>query len=230
MIACLVIISADIEWQAFKRIFGEWRTYERSPFGEFFVDVDALPDDAWQIIYFHGGWGKIAAAASLQYAIDQWRPDYIVNLGTCGGLAGEIERGEILLADKTIVYDIVEQMGDPETHIAHYSTTINLSWLREPYPQIVRRGLLVSGDRDLLVDDLTMLRSRYGAIAGDWESGAIAWVAARNKVKLLILRGVSDLVGAEGGEAYGNIELYRVAAGMIMENLLGNWRGWIPNN
>ena len=39
-------------------------------------------------------------------------------------------------------------------------------------------------------------------MALDWESGAIAWVAARNQTRCLILRGVTDLVGEAGDEAY----------------------------
>ncbi len=69
--------------------------------------------------------------------------------------------------------------------------------------------------------DLPHLRPRYGAVAGDWESGAIAYVAARNHVRCLILRGVPDLVGAGGGEAYGNIEVFHERTQAIMHGLLG---------
>lgn len=58
----------------------------------------------------------------------------IVNLGTCGGFRGEIERGEILLVERTIVYDIVEQMTDPEAAIAQYTTDLDLSWLGAELP------------------------------------------------------------------------------------------------
>jgi adenosylhomocysteine nucleosidase len=179
------------------------------------------------LIFFHGGWGKIAAAASTEYAIGRWKPRLLINLGTCGGFEGEIERGEIVLVEKTIVYDIIEQMGDFDSHIAHYSTPIDLSWLSEPYPSPVRRSLLVSADRDLLVEDIPNLKRRYGAAAGDWESGAIAWVAARHGVRTLILRGVTDLVGSTGGEAYGNLDLFKEAAATIMRALVGALPGWI---
>jgi adenosylhomocysteine nucleosidase len=177
-------------------------------------------------IFLHGGWGKIAAAASAQYAIDRWQPGLLVNLGTCGGFAGQVDRGEIILAEKTLVYDIIEQMGDPNQAIAHYTTEIDLSWLAEPYPQPVRRTLLVSADRDLLPVDLTLLRSRYAAVAGDWESGAIAFVAARNQIPTLILRGVTDLVTDDSGEAYGNIDLFHQASREIMQGLVADLPAW----
>lgn len=48
-------------------------------------------------MFFHGGWGKIAAVASAQYVIDRWSPELLVNLGTCGGFEGEITKGTIIL-------------------------------------------------------------------------------------------------------------------------------------
>lgn len=180
------------------------------------------------VVFFHGGWGKIAAAASTQYVIDRWSPALLVNLGTCGGFEGEIEKGTIILAERTLVYDIIEQMGDYDEHIAHYTTDIDLSWLGGGYPQKVLRTLLVSGDRDLLVEDIPRLKAEFGAVAGDWESGAIAWVAARNNTRCLILRGVTDLVGSSGGEAYeGNIQVFVEGATKILSRLVDSLPGWI---
>ncbi len=71
-------------------------------------------------LYFHGGWGKISAAATTQYVIDHFEPDLLVNIGTCGGFASSIETGTIILVERTIVYDIIEQMGDSADAIAHY--------------------------------------------------------------------------------------------------------------
>jgi adenosylhomocysteine nucleosidase len=219
----VVLISANIEWQALRTIISE-AEIQQSPYGEWFITT---PKPGMPLLFFHGGWGKIAAAGSTQYVIDRWKPALLVNLGTCGGFVGEVERGEILLVERTLVYDIVEQMGDFDEHIAHYTTNIDLSWLEEPYPQPVRRSLLVSGDRDLLVEDVPMLKERYRAVAGDWESGAIAFVAARNSTRLLILRGVSDLVSPAGSEAYGNLQYFSDATRAIFNRLLTGLHLWV---
>lgn len=183
----VVIISADIEWQALRSILPEVRE-QSSPLGEWFVHEVAVGGRPEPVIFFHGGWGKIAAAASAQYVIDRWAPELLVNLGTCGGFAGDIEKGTIILAERTIVYDIIEQMADSEAAIAHYNTELDLSWLPEACPQDVHRCLLVSADRDLVAEEIPRLRERYGAVAGDWESGAIAWVAARNGIRSALKR------------------------------------------
>ena len=220
----VVEISANVEWQALLDIVRPEETYH-SPFGEWFV-LPAGPN-AEPVIVFHGGWGKIAAAAATQYAIERWKPLLLVNLGTCGGFAGHVERGTIILAEKTVVYDIVEQMGDYDSHIAHYTTVLDLSWLQEPYPQSVLRTVLVSGDRDLRPQDIPWLQERFGAVAGDWESGAIAWVAARHRVRTLILRGVSDLVSEEGGEAYEDMNVFIQNTHSIMAELWHHLPAWL---
>ncbi len=89
-------------------------------------------------------------------------------------------------------------MSDPAEAISHYSTELDLSWLHEPYPHPVQPGLLVSADRDIVTGDIPGLVEKYAAVAADWESGAIAWVAKKNGVRCLILRGVTDLVSAVG--------------------------------
>lgn len=222
-----VLISANIEWQVIRALFPDARP-QPSPFGEWFV-VDLEVDGRREPVrFFHGGWGKIAAAASTQYVIDRWSPTLLINLGTCGGFEGEIEKGTIILVERTVVYDIVEQMGDREARIAHYTTDLDLSWLPQRYPQEVHRTLLVSGDRDLLPEDIPRLKAEFGAVAGDWESGAIAWVTARNGTRCLILRGVTDLVGTGGGEAYeGNIQVFVEGATEILRRLVDPLPAWI---
>jgi adenosylhomocysteine nucleosidase len=122
--------------------------------------------------------------------------------------------------NRTIIYDIAEQMSDPADALAHYSTEIDHSWLKCEFPANVHKGLLVSADRDIRSEDIPTLISKFDARAADWESGAIAWVARQNGTRCLILRGVSDLVGEQGGEAYANIEVFRENTRLIMENLL----------
>ena len=223
----VVIVSANTEWRAILGLFPNAEPHP-STFGQWFVAQLSIDDRDEPVLFFHGGWGKIAAAASAQYAIDRWTPDLLVNLGTCGGFEGEIEKGTVVLVERTLVYDIVEQMGDYEAAIAHYATDVDLSWLEEPYPQDVRRTLLVSGDRDLLVEDIPRLKAEFGAVAGDWESGPIAWVAARNATRCLILRGVTDLVGRGGGEAYeGNIQVFVSNATEVMRRLVHALPAWI---
>jgi adenosylhomocysteine nucleosidase len=226
----LVMISADAEWRVVNELYPNL-VIQNSPYGEFapftLNSVSSEPQgDSGRILLFHGGWGKISAAASTQYVIDQLKPDLIINLGTCGGFEDRIERGTIILVEKTIVYDIIEQMTDSNEAIEHYSTELDLSFLPKVLPFPVLRGLIVSADRDIVTDDIPSLITKYDAVAADWESGAIAWVAKKNGTKCLILRGVSDLVSTESGEAYGNYDLFSQRTKEIIRKLFEQLPKW----
>ncbi len=218
----VVIVSANGEWNSVKSLLPQ-AIPERTIFGECF-DVEL---EGFLVTFFQGGWGKASAAASAQYVIDHFQPDLLVNLGTCGGFQGGIEQGIVILVERTIIYDIIEQMTDPEGAIEFYSTTLDLSWLPRLNPSPVLRGHLVSADRDIVREDIPMLIEKYDAVAADWESGAIAWVAQRNHQKLLILRGVSDLVGEEGDEVYGEYELFTSRAKEILRRLIEVLPRWL---
>jgi adenosylhomocysteine nucleosidase len=227
-----VIISANAEWRVVKELYPDLEI-QQSPYGDF-ADLPSPTLNVKRLTLFHGGWGKISAAATAQYVIDHFQPDLLVNLGTCGGFVGRIETGTIMLVERTLVYDIIEQMGDGAEAIEHYSTDIDLSWLSDEGRRTIDdgrssvvRGRLVSADRDIVVEDIPMLIEKYDAVAADWESGAIAWVAKKNNTRLLILRGVTDLVGGDGGEAYGKIEIFHERTKTVMRELFHQLPGWL---
>lgn len=222
----VVLVSADAEWQSVGEHFGDV-VPGATPFGETLDVIVRGGRRDYSVVLFHGGWGKIAAAASTQYAVDRWRPPLLLNLGTCGGFAGDIAQGTVLLVNYTLVYDVLELMGDPDEALAYYTTELDLSRLRGRLPLAVRQEMLLSADRDIVAAEVEDLRARFGAVAADWESGAIAWVAARNEVPCLILRAVTDLVDAGGGEAYGRPELFAARTAEVMGRLLDSLPGWL---
>ncbi len=235
----VVIISAGAEWRAVKELVPGLEI-QHSPYGEFARVttgfLTSLDPDIKPLTLFHGGWGKISAAATAQYVIDHFQPDLLVNLGTCGGFDGRIEAGAIMLVERTLVYDIIEQMGDSAEAIDHYTTDIDLSWLNVrqrildiagEWNRPILRGQLISADRDIVAQDIPMLIEKYNAVAADWESGAIAWVASRNNIRLLILRGVTDLVGRDGGEAYGKVEIFHERTKNVMRELFQHLPFWL---
>jgi len=127
-VGTVVLVCARAEWAVTRQTYAD-HPVKPSRLGDWFTADVRVEDRSQRVVFFHGGWGKIAAAASTQYVIDRWAPKLVVNLGTCGGFEGEIERGEIVLAERTLVYDIVEQMADYDAGIAHYRRTAT-SWRR----------------------------------------------------------------------------------------------------
>ncbi len=216
----IILVSAMAEWVAVRPLFPAAKILH-SPYGETFsATVGEFP-----VTFFHAGWGKTASAGAMQYILDHERPDLVVNLGTCGGFAGVVQRGDVLLVDRTFIYDILELMDSGDVS-DYYASSLDLSWLMDPLPYPIRRGLIVSADGDLLPQKIAFLKSQ-GALAADWESASLAWVAKKNGARLLILRAVSDLVSEEGGEVYGDIESFNERTLRIMQQLVEQLPGWL---
>lgn len=216
----VVIISANSEWKSVTPLFPDAKI-ENYPYGECFqAMLNELP-----MIFFHTGWGKTASAGALQHIIDKYDPELVVNLGTCGGFAGVVRQGDLILVEQTFMYDIVELMSDQDVS-DYYASSLDLGWLADPEPFTTRRGLIASADSDLPPEKIQFLKS-HGVIAADWESAALAWVARKNNTRLLILRMVSDLVSEQGGEAYGEIEIFKQRTGAIMKQLVGQLPEWL---
>jgi adenosylhomocysteine nucleosidase len=226
LIACgrqadvVVIISANAEWKAFKEIVqSENPEYHTSPYGQYFRKRYGKNT----VVFFHGGWGKIDAAGSAQYVIDTFNPGLIVNIGTAGGFHGAVNKSDIILVDKTITYDIHERMGDSEEAIAYYSTDLECPDIK--MDGTIRKSAMVSADQDLDPLRILELRKRYNAIAGDWESSAIAHVAKKNNTRCYILRGITDIVDKTGSEAYGNIKSFEEESRVLTKKLISLLEG-----
>lgn len=219
-----VLISANAEWKPTKALF-PGTGLGKTPYGEWFqATVAGEP-----VLFVHGGWGKMAAAGSTQYVIDHWNPAVLLNLGTCGGMEGAVKRGATVLAERTVVYDIVEMMGDAEEAISERSVKLDLSWLGGQLPYPVVKTTLVSADRDLDPADVERLRTKYGAVAADWESGSIAYVAQLNRKRVVILRVVTDLVSKTAGEIYGDASQFQDRAGQAMGKIIERLPGWLAH-
>lgn len=211
----VVLIPATAEWTAVRARFPA-AAIEHAPHGEWFVAT--FPRG--RATFVHGGWGKVAAASSTQYAIDTFHPALLVNLGTAGGFDGLARAGDVVLVTRATIYDIVERMGDPAEAIADYATTLATTAWPPRLRDRVHAAAIVSADQDLDPAAIAQLAARYHAVAGDWESGAIAWVAARNHTPLVILRGVSDVVTPAGDLTYGATQTWEQVARATMARLI----------
>ncbi len=209
------MISANAEWQVIVA-HAPGAAIHTTPYGDWLEQ----PLAGQPVIFFHGGYGKVNAAGSTQYAIDRWHPRLVINLGTCGAFGHGLHVGDIVLARTTTIYDIYEAMGDADEAIAEFRTTLDVSrWPARLASRVLVEPLL-SADRDLIPAEIARLRAKYDAGAGDWESGAIAYVAAKNHTRAVILRGVTDVLDENQSPTTGNLALWQRETAKIMVVLL----------
>ena len=204
-------ICSGTEWRATKPLLAvPTERVQGFPYGEFFPWTVARRD----CVFFHSRRTRTRAAGACQYAIDRWRVDPVIVLGTCGGVAPNLGVGDIIVATRTIQYDCHDRRPDMGHTVVADTAWLDLAGLQ------VHRGAIASADRDMNFDGVADLRAQ-GALGADWESGAIATVCALNRVRWAVLRGISDVPQEPGAhDARRQKADYKANADAIMASLL----------
>jgi nucleoside phosphorylase len=183
-----------MEWETVKDLLKkEGMSIFHYPYGEYF----RFCDERAEYLFYHSGVSKTTAAGACQYAIDTWESRFLFVLGTCGGVAEDLNPLDIVIAARTVHYDCRDAVGEGND-LFYSPMTVHLdnSWAA-PYPDVIREGTIATADRDLCFDNLHVLRNE-GVLAADWESGAIAKVCDLNRVRCCILRAVTDIPRSPG--------------------------------
>ena len=152
------------------------------------------------------GIGKANAAAVTALLIDKFAVDEVINLGVCGGSIGA---GKMIVADSVVQYDFdTTAFGDELGQLDGFdSPYIKCTDSITSLIDCDKRGTIASGDRFIADEKFArFLAERFGAIGFDMESGAVAQICTKAKVKFAVVRVVSD-----GGDA-SEYEKFKVMA------------------
>jgi len=193
-------VSSENEWMSLKSILPNSKLVT-TPFGEAFTQII----NNIECVFFHGGASKTRSAASCQFAIDKWSPQRHFIIGTAGGVAKALNILDIVIANKTALYDIIFRMGEPYEFVTKETiVTIDNSWLDfSKLPQNTHEGFIATADQD--VDYATKIKLQdANVLAADWESGAVALTCHMNKIPCCVIRGISDIPENASTESSAN--------------------------
>ncbi len=150
-----------------------------------------------EITLIISGIGKVNSALSAQFLIDEYNVEYILNFGTCGGLDENMNTGDIFVVDKAVQYDYdLTEIDKCELgYIEEYDCVF--FDCKNDYPQQNRQGILATADQ--FSEDINKINTlkKMGCNLRDMEGGAIFQVCKANNMKLLMIKGVTDVFGKE---------------------------------
>ena len=193
-------VSSENEWSSLKSFLPVTK-FVTTPFGEGFTQfINNI-----ECVFFKGGTSKTISAASCQYAIDKWKPQRHFIIGTAGGVANYLEEFDVVIANKTALYDFIFRMGEPYEFIAK-ETIVNIdnSWIDfSKLPKGTYEGFVATADMDVDYDTRIKLQA-VNVLAADWESGAVALTCHLNKIPCCIIRGISDIPENSSVESSSN--------------------------
>ena len=185
-----------------------------------------------ECILVQSGVGKVNAARTAQILIDNYKVDYIFNIGVAGGIDNSLAIGDIVIGRSLVQHDFDITAFDHEKgYIPNTGVFIEsdnkLVELAEKVikndNQSVKTGVIASGD--IFCTDKKMsekIRSRFNALCVEMEGASIAQVCYLCKIPFLILRSISDVPNNNNKVTYEEFleESTKVIA-QVMHNLLG---------
>lgn len=172
------------------------------------------------IVLVKSGVGKVNAALCTQFIIDKFQPDYIINTGIAGGIAENLEVGDIVIGEDLVQYDFdVSAIGYAKGYMCTGKNSDKPTLFSSDKKLIstfekiniskgkILKGIIASGDT--FVSDIKKkneIRQTFNATAVEMEGCAIAQVSTVNKIPFLIARAISDLADNNAGKSHIFVE------------------------
>lgn len=153
------------------------------------------------------GIGKVNAAIATSLLIDRFEVDLVINTGSAGALATNLQIGDLVVADKLAYNDVDNRIFDysygqiPQMEKYFVSDTeINLKIVKaaqENWP--VKTGLIVSGDSFISEQSKIIEIQQYypNALVTEMEGAAVGQVCAQFNIPFTVIRAVSDTADEE---------------------------------
>lgn len=210
-----VLIASKAEWKVLLEIYNITDEYlEKYPYGEYYRTKFNNKD----IVFFRSGVRKINASASLQYVIDKFQIEKLINIGVCTGANEELNYGDILVPEGIIDYDFIVRDLDDEIN-EKYIMNNDIPKISLEY----KTGLLGTSDKSLITwEDLIYLSSN-GISASDMEASAISKICKINGIECIIIKGISDkpIKGESGYDE--QLDVYEYNLPIVMKKLIEDY-------
>lgn len=161
------------------------------------------------------GVGKVNAARATQILIDNFKPDYIVNVGVAGGLNPMLSIGDIVIGETLVQHDFdITAFGHAKGYIPGVGEKIYADdYLVKKIEEAIgnqeekvykyEKGVIASGDifcTAILMRD--KIYAKFNAECVEMEGAAIGQVCSLCNVPFVVIRSISDTPNGENEVTY----------------------------
>ncbi len=227
---CIGIIAAeDEEMLAIKELMKE--VTEKSIFNLVFY-VGKIHDE--ECILVKCGVGKVNSARTTQILIDNFNVQYVINVGSAGGIDPDLEIGDIVVGNRLVQYDFdIRGVGDYELgeicdlgkYIESDKRLLDITKnIKDELKNInIKFGTIASADRFFSdVEEAPRIRKEFeNAKCVEMEGAAIAQVCFLDNIPFIVIRGISDV--ANGNNKMDFHEYLKMASkqcAIIMDEII----------
>lgn len=154
------------------------------------------------IILTESGIGKTNAARTTQILIDYYKPEAIFNIGVAGGIAKNLEVGDIIISTSLVQHDFdITAFDHPKGYIPNIGNTIPIDnnllnttkTILDTNNISYKEGVIASGDIFCTKESMaTKINTQFNALCVEMEGASIAQTAHLSKTPCLVIRSISD--------------------------------------
>ncbi|MGM9923692.1 MAG: 5'-methylthioadenosine/S-adenosylhomocysteine nucleosidase [Bacillus sp. (in: firmicutes)] len=189
--------------------------------------------DGVDVVLLKSGIGKVNAAMSTTILLEKYQPTAVINTGSAGGYAKNLEVGDVVISSEVVHHDVdatifgyaygqVPQM--PPTYVAD-EKLIEASERAAEHIQgmQVAKGLIATGDSFMNDPErVEFVRTKFQDLqAVEMEAAAIAQVAYQFGIPFVVIRALSDIAGKESNISFDKfLETAAVNSSQLVMNIV----------
>ena len=193
-----VIFAVEEEIMAFKDIISIDKEYDI--FDLHFYE--GVINDNYFVLTL-SGIGKVNSARATQILIDNYKVDYIINVGVAGGVSKLLSIGDIIIGEKLVQHDFdLTAFNRDKGYIPNLGIYIETDeYLVRLVEKILNdnetnyfKGVIASGDIFCSEEKMSnKIATKFNALCVEMEGASIAQVCYLSHIPFLILRSISDI-------------------------------------
>jgi adenosylhomocysteine nucleosidase len=170
--------------------------------------------DGKQVILLKSGIGKVNAAVSTTLLLSKYAPNYVINIGSAGGLDQALNVGDVVIGDQVVHHDVdVTAFGYPLGQVPSMPAvftaderlaTIAHQSLMPLDGVVVRMGLIGTGDSFMSDPErVHRVQTQFpNLVAVEMEAAAVAQVCHKFTTPFVIVRALSDIAGKSSSKSF----------------------------
>lgn len=184
------------------------------------------------VIVLQSGIGKVNAAMTATMVMEKYSPRAIINTGSAGGFAHQLDVGDIVISTDLVQHDVDvtafnyvhgQVPGLPETIPAHKKLISIAQKAMDVVGLPSESGLI--GSSDVFMEDpkkVAAVRRLFPTmLAAEMEGAAIAQVCYQYDVPFVVIRSLSDIAGKESSVSFDEyIQTAAKHAGRCIEQMI----------
>ncbi|WP_077621425.1 5'-methylthioadenosine/S-adenosylhomocysteine nucleosidase [Sediminibacillus massiliensis] len=166
------------------------------------------------VVLLKSGIGKVNAAMATTILHERYQPDQVINTGSAGGFAEDLNVGDLIISSEVTHHDVDvtafdyeygQVPGMPAAYKADDTLVETAMSATESIKTILaKKGLIATGDSFMSDKErVDFVREKFpDMLAAEMEAAAIAQVCHQYGVPFVVIRALSDIAGKESSVSF----------------------------